>query len=157
MIFRQIRGVFTLAALGGLAMACAIVVFTSALFLTSPTHGSARELLGVLTALFPMPLGLGGLAGALFGLLILLVERGKTLDGLSEGRFRAWGGIVGAISFAALEASTHFGGTHRILMLDWYSILSGGFSGAMIAPAMLRLARRANAGATEPAEMSPRV
>jgi hypothetical protein len=157
MIFRRIRGVFTLAALGGLAMACAIVVFTSVFFLTSPTHRPARELLGELTELLPMPLWLGGLAGALFGLLVLLAERGKTLDRLSEGRFRVWGGIVGAISFAALEASTHFGGTHRLLMLDWSTVLGGGFSGAIIAPAMLRMARRATVGATEPAEIPPTV
>jgi hypothetical protein len=157
MILRRIRGVFTLAALGGLAMACAIVVFTSVFFLTSPTHGSARDLLGMLTELLPMPLGLGGLAGALFGLFVILGERGETLDRVSEGRFRVWGGIAGAISFAALQAYTHFGGTHRILMLDWDSIFSGGFAGAMIAPALLRLARRANGSPAEPAEIPPTV
>jgi hypothetical protein len=148
MVLRRIRGLLTLATLGALALTCNVIVYTSAFFFLSPNHGAVRELLHELPDVVPMAFALGGSAGALFGLLVVLAERGQTLGSVSERRFRVWGGIAGALSIAGLQVIARFGQPHTALLPAFYSILGGGFAGASLAPAMLWAARRVDIEAT---------
>jgi hypothetical protein len=158
MVFRRIRGLLTAAALWGVALACTAIVFTSAFFFASSNHGSVRDLVHELADLLPMAFGLGGFAGALFGLLIVLAERGQTLRSVSERRFRVWGGIAGALSIAALEGLARIGHPHTSLIWVFYAILGGGLAGASLAESMLRAARRVDVESTsEQSQIRPPV
>ena len=130
MIFRRIRGLLTAATLWAVALAFTAIVFTSAFFVASSNHGSIRDLIHELADLLPMALGLGGGAGALFGLLIVLAERGQTLRNVSERRFRAWGGIAGALSIGALEGFVRIGHPHTSLIWVSYDFSASCFSRA---------------------------
>jgi hypothetical protein len=142
MIFRRIRGLLTTGALWGLTLSLTVTAFTSAFFLLGPNRGSAGELLSQLADILPMAFGLGGSAGVIFASLVLLGERRRTLGGISERRFQVWGMIAGAVPIAVLEGITRSGQHHSSLMAVAYSILGGGFAGASLAQALLRMARR---------------
>lgn len=144
MLMRRIRGLLVAATLWAAALSCTVIIFTSLFFLGSADHESIREFASELADLLPMSLSLGGLAGLLFGLLIVFAERGQTLRSMSERRFRIWGAVAAALSMAIVEGVTVSGRPHGLLMRAAYSILTSGFAGASLAESMLHAARRAD-------------
>jgi hypothetical protein len=142
MVLRRLRGVLTTATLWGLAWSLTVVVFTSAFFLAGANRGSGHQLVLELADLLPMAFGLGGMAGALFALFVLLAERRQTLRSVAEHRFHSWGIVAGALPIAIVESVARVGQPHTSLMSAFYAILCGGFVGGSLGAGMLRAARR---------------
>ena len=140
MLVRRIRGVLTTATVWGLGSSLLTAVFMSALALANGQ--SMRHLFSDLVDLFPMAFGFGVAAGALFALLILGAERHRALANLSEQRFRLWGILAGALPIAVFQGVMRIGQPQVSLSAAAYAILCGGVTGAFVAPAILREARR---------------
>jgi hypothetical protein len=140
MIARRIRGVLTAATLWGLGSSLAAVIFTPVFFFANP-HPIGR-LPQILADLLPMSFGFGAATGALFALLVVFGERHRTLSGLSEGRFRFWGLLAGAIPSAVFEIVLRLGLPHASAISAISPVLCNALTGAYVAPTMLRAARR---------------
>jgi hypothetical protein len=145
MLLRRIRGLVVTGVIWGVVTSLVVVGFTALMFFLRGEPGSGREIADAMVSLLGMAFGLGAVGGVLFAALVMAGARRHRLETVPDASVRLWGAIAGGAPLALAELLTNpvFPGS---IGLTSIAVGAGAAAGAALAPALLRLARRAGAG-----------